>query len=416
MKYFIPKISEKIVKKKDSPKIKIILVKTFSLLLFIFLFSLPSFSSAATIFASPAEKTVKVGDTFTLLINANSQGTSINAASLDVKYDAGLLSAQSIGHPSSIFSLWAEEPTYSNSTGVAHFSGGLSSPGWSGTNGNLIRITFKAKAVGQTKITFQGGSVLANDGIGTDVLSGTIGATINITAAGNVTPAPTPTPTIPSTINQPLVAGKDKKPTLGSVSTPTSTPNPAPVESNRPESLLIPVLENIPDQLIEGDKLSFVGQGISNGQIQVYIQKGKENVEVTQVDTKEDGKFSIDYKTPVLSGYYRVWAKNISADGVLSASSDLSYVEVVSKKGFNVFGLEISYILTIILLSIFSVILLALLIITRRKWTQVRENGSEKTRPEPRLISKEIQVENAEQVAEEVKKVRKYKKRVDVSK
>ncbi len=328
----------------------------------IIVLSFPFYVDSATLSTSPQDKSVKVGETFTITVNANSQGSSINAAALDIKYDTSILSVQSIGHPGSIFTIWSEEPTYSNINGTIHFSGGLSSPGWNGASGNIIRITFKAKSVGQTKLTLQGGSVLANDGIGTDVLSGVSGSNINIVES-NLAQTPAPQVSKAKTTNTTNTTDIVAKATENTVATPSTS---------------IPVLENLPDQLTEGDTLSFNGTGDSNGQIQVYIQKGKKNIEITQLNTGVDGKFNIVYGTPVLSGYYKIWAKNLSVDGVLSASSDVSYVEVTGKNTLNIFGVDFSYNSLLIAILIVSILLLGLFITFLVLYLKLKKNKKTK--------------------------------------
>ena len=319
---------------------KIIKVNFLFILLFVSII-FPSFVNAATLFVDPQSKEVKNGETFYVLISSDSQGAPINAASVDVKFDNNLLSVQSLGYSNSIFSIWAEEPTYSNINGSIHFSGGLSSPGWIGSNGPILRITFKAKAIGQTDISLSNGSVLANDGLGTNVLNGLKNSSIKI-------------------IEAPIVIEKEKKAVeTKTVSTSTATST---IEKES-DLFIIPVITNLPDQLTEGSKLTFNGRGISDGQILVYVQKGKNNPEIAQVNTKADGNFNIVYKNPVSSGYYKIWARNILADQKISTSSEVSYVEVINKSSFNFNGFEITYKSLIMLLSILLIIVLILLII-----------------------------------------------------
>jgi hypothetical protein len=331
--------------------------KSFLMCLLSVFFIFPVFVNGATLFTEPVVKNVNVGDTFSISVNANSQGSPINASSLDIKYDTNFLSVLSVGKTGSIFTLWAEEPSYSNIKGVVHFGGGLSSPGWNGGSGNIIRITFKAKSSGQTSLTLQNGSVLANDGIGTEVLSGVKGTVITIAKA----PASSP-------------ASIEKLPTTVTGSTTGSTTAEVPVD----QSFFIPAIENLPDFLHEGETLLFNGVGISSGQIQVYVQKGKGATEVIQIDTKEDGKFNVIYKNPVTSGYYKIWARNVSADGVLSPASDISYVEVINKNTINVFAKNIKYTTLIMVLLLTSILFFILSIIYWILYIRLKNKAFEK--------------------------------------
>jgi hypothetical protein len=80
----------------------------------------------------------------------------------------------------SIFSLWVEEPSYSNITGIITFNGGIPTPGFTGSNGTAISIVVKAKEVGQANFIFSDSAVRANDGLGTDVLNSKNGKTLSI--------------------------------------------------------------------------------------------------------------------------------------------------------------------------------------------------------------------------------------------
>lgn len=326
MKYFLKKIIE---------------IKSISTI-FLFLFlTLPTVAHGATLFTTPSNVDVKVGDTFTISVNTNSQNAYINAATLDIKYDTSLLSVQGVGRSNSIFTLWTEEPAVSNSTGIVHFSGGLSSPGYNGSSGNIIKITFIAKATGEAKITLLNGSELANDGVGTNVLTSAQGTTVKIGQATQVTPKPKPA----------------EKPKL------EEDPEKPEEAKDTEEVFQIPVITDIPKVLFENDTLTFGGKGLPYGEIQVYIQKGNGPVEISQITTKEGGSFSINYRDPVTSGFYKVWAKSLSSDGFLGTSSQEYYVEVINKSSITLFDYEITYKnLSISLAGALSLVLLLLII------------------------------------------------------
>lgn len=151
----------------------------------LFLFSTAS-ALAATLSVSPGTGVYSTGSTFTVRVNVNSSGASINAAEGTLKFNPAELSVVSVSRSSSIFNLWVAEPAFSNSAGTVSFSGG-SPAGYTGSNGNIMTVTFRAKGSGASKVTFSNGSVLANDGSGTNVLTSMNGGTFTINAA-----APTP--------------------------------------------------------------------------------------------------------------------------------------------------------------------------------------------------------------------------------
>ncbi len=162
-----------------------------------FLFFSCSSASAATLSISSNSASVASGSTIRFSILINSGGVAINNASASISFPTDKLEVVSISK-GSVFSLWAEEPTTSKSAGVITFNGGVPTPGYSGSGGTVISINARAKAVGQASLSFSSASILANDGLGTNVLSGTTGRTITITEkppAVEETPAPTPEPT-----------------------------------------------------------------------------------------------------------------------------------------------------------------------------------------------------------------------------
>ncbi len=173
----------------------ILLLSSIGLMIFVALH--PTRVSAASLFFSPSAKSTTVGSTVTLNLKVNSSGQAINAAEGTVVFSTNRLQLTSISKANSIFSFWAVQPNGSNSTGRVTFSGGLASPGYNGSSGTTIAITFRATAAGQGDISISGAKVLANDGQGTDVLTSVGTASITISAASVSTPPPA-TPTSPA--------------------------------------------------------------------------------------------------------------------------------------------------------------------------------------------------------------------------
>jgi hypothetical protein len=129
-----------------------------------------AFAEAATLSLSPATGVYQSGSTFTARVVLNSAGESINAAEGTLKFNPQELSVVSVNRSGSIFNLWVAEPSFSNSAGTISFSGGLPS-GYTGSAGSVMNITFRVNGSGSSKVTFTQGSILANDGRGSNVLS-----------------------------------------------------------------------------------------------------------------------------------------------------------------------------------------------------------------------------------------------------
>ncbi len=147
-----------------------------------------SFAKAATMSVSPSTGVYQSGATFTVKVVVNSQGKPINAAEGTLTFNPSELSVVSAGRTGSIFNLWVGEPSFSNSAGTVSFSGGLPS-GYTGSSGNIMTVTFRAKGSGAAKVNISNGSVLANDGQGTNVLTSMNGGTYTMQAA-TASPAP----------------------------------------------------------------------------------------------------------------------------------------------------------------------------------------------------------------------------------
>ncbi len=162
----------------------------FVLLSFAFLVYILSAQSAhaATLKLSPETGVYTVGNTFTVRVVVNTQNKTINAADGQLTFNPRELSVVSATRASSIFSLWTEEPSFSNSAGTVSFGGG-SPAGYSGAAGSVISVTFKALAAGTPKITFKSGSILAADGMGTNILT-SMGSGAYTVGAQTATPEP----------------------------------------------------------------------------------------------------------------------------------------------------------------------------------------------------------------------------------
>lgn len=160
---------------------------TLRVLLVLLLLGLAPLALAANLSLSPATGVYSTGQTFTARVVVNTSGAAINAADGTVKFNPNELSVVSVSK-GSVFNLWTAEPAFSNTAGTVTFSGGTPT-GYTGGAGTVLNITFRAKGSGPAKVNFTSGSVLAADGLGTNVLSGMSGGTYTISA---VTETPEP--------------------------------------------------------------------------------------------------------------------------------------------------------------------------------------------------------------------------------
>ena len=177
-------------------KNKILLFGVFLLGLFFF----GSEAKAATLYFSPASPTYTIGDTFQVSLFVSSADQAMNAAQATVNFPTDKLEIISVSTKNSIFSLMVENPVFSNVNGSASFSGIVLNPGYSGKSGRLVTLNFRAKKLGQASLSVSQAQVLANDGLGTNILTSRGSGTVTIiekkVAPEPPKPIPLPEPVI----------------------------------------------------------------------------------------------------------------------------------------------------------------------------------------------------------------------------
>lgn len=146
-------------------------------------FKLPGSSSsemqvAAVLRAVPSGNNFTVGDTITVALVVDTKGVSINAVGGIITYSPDSVEIVDTFKTDSIINYWVQEPTFSNASGTASFSGVVLSPGFTGSAGNIITLSFKAKRAGETNIDITDAQVLANDGLGTNILTDVVPGTL----------------------------------------------------------------------------------------------------------------------------------------------------------------------------------------------------------------------------------------------
>jgi len=130
----------------------------------------------------------------------------MNAASGVISFPSDKLEVTSLSKTGSIFSLWVQEPTFSNTAGTVNFEGIVLNPGFIGSSGKAITITFRAKAAGNAPLTFSSGAVLANDGQGTNILASLGNASFSLGIAGPAAPEAETPPAVVRTPAAPQIS------------------------------------------------------------------------------------------------------------------------------------------------------------------------------------------------------------------
>ncbi len=161
-------------------------------------------SHAANFFFAPASATKEAEQVFTVDVYLSSEDQSANAVSGVILFPKQVLQVKSLSQSGSIMSLWVQPPSFSNTEGTIQFEGISFNPGFIGRSGKLFSITFIGKADGLATVSFSSASVLANDGLGTQIISGSSAAAFRIST-------PTSDSSVPSgeTTNTPNVVSEN---------------------------------------------------------------------------------------------------------------------------------------------------------------------------------------------------------------
>ena len=129
----------------------------------------PVRANSGSLFLSPLSESFVVGDTFQVQVKVDTADIPINAARVSIYFPQDKLEVLNISKEDSIFTLWPQEPIFSNASGKISLSGGLPHPGFN-WEGNIVTINFKTRQKGIVNLSFGDSNVLADDGRGTDIL------------------------------------------------------------------------------------------------------------------------------------------------------------------------------------------------------------------------------------------------------
>lgn len=129
-------------------------------------------AEAAILYFEPEEGEYSKEDVFLVDLIIDTEGEKINAAQIEISFPEDKLEVVEISKGNSIFTLWPQDPSFSNETGKISFIGGLPL-GFEG-DGKILtiafRVIFSENEKGFAEINFSPDSqVLLNDGQGTKV-------------------------------------------------------------------------------------------------------------------------------------------------------------------------------------------------------------------------------------------------------
>jgi hypothetical protein len=279
---------------------------------------------AATLSLSPASGAFEEGTTFTVGVYVSSADQAMNAASGVLSFPADALQVISLSKSGSIANLWVQEPSYSNLDGTVTFEGVVLNPGFQGASGKMIDVRFRVRRTGSAAVSFSSGSVLANDGAGTNILSGMSGGSYILKEAAAAPVTPPPAPSAPSVPKSSSSAGA-----------PSST---APTE-------VIAVVPPPVIRLVEASPQAprgpfrIEGQADPRSVVSVYLRSNARLFTLTAV-TGQDGAWYTSYEHLLPGGVWQVTARAENASGTMSEASDPVIIKVPSWFGVAIKSVE----------------------------------------------------------------------------
>lgn len=398
---------------------KILSVNIISILIILFCLFIPNKTNAATLSLLPTSTDAFVGDTISLKVFVDTGGKYVNNAESTIQFPIDMLEVTSIKRSSSIFSLWVEEPTFSNITGKITFNGGVPSPGFNGSSGYITTISLRAKKKGTASLIFLNGAIRENDGLGTDILTEKKGSIIYISTkkeVKEVDKTEIPKPIVAESFKSSIrFIGNQGMIKLGDINTILNIDH----YSLTIDSSSSIIVED--DQLLDGEyylpilsegfhsinimsfnkngkytesKLSFMSPPVSVPSLSLerYVitkgnpaivlgktdyprikvsvvleREGKEVRRYTQ-QTRSDGSFSVTTDIIGETGLISIWAESSISDGVISQPSEKIYLRVNEIEAVRI-TLAIFYPALFIIIAI--IILLLLFMFLHLIWRKI---------------------------------------------
>ncbi len=177
------------------------------LILIALFFSWISTVSAAQLYILTEKTEFQAGDVFTASVYVDTSGVAINSIEGSVDFSPAVLAVESVSIGGSVFSVWVEQPSFSNTSGKIFFNGGVPNPGYIGSRGLVARVTFRAKQSGAAQI-IPTATIYANDGLGTAIAPTVVNTSVSVTPESvstqeQSTPVPVPKTT---TVSAPVVS------------------------------------------------------------------------------------------------------------------------------------------------------------------------------------------------------------------
>lgn len=186
-------------------------------LVFLFVFSFSNRVQAASFYLSPSSGNFKVGENFSVSLYVSPEGKNMNGAAAQINFPKDKLSVVSVSSASSIINFWADAPSFNNNSGTVNLSGVVLNPGYSGRSGKIVTVVFRAKVISKVNLSISSAQILANDGLGTNIFSGSSGANFSLIEKKEEVIV---VPIIPSNTASKPAASVEREPELPIILTP----------------------------------------------------------------------------------------------------------------------------------------------------------------------------------------------------
>lgn len=148
----------------------------------------PSYARAATLSIATSRTTYAIGDSVVARVYVGSSGEATNAVEGTIVLPS-VIEFSSVTTDGSVLSFWVQKPSYAGASRSIYFSGVAMNPGFTGDRGLILTIYGRAQSAGSDAFSISNGSVLANDGQGTQILTSVANAQVAVKAQEVIPPS-----------------------------------------------------------------------------------------------------------------------------------------------------------------------------------------------------------------------------------
>jgi len=264
-------------------------------------------SPDTSLFFAVADKTFNKGDEVNIDIKVRTPDQIINAISGSFKIPAEKFKLESIETDGSIIDFWVHEPKILDDS--VSFGGVAIKKPYQGAGGLIFSIRGIAITAGVVSFNFDSGTILANDGLGTNLLNSLQSLSLFIKDLSPVA-------------NNPIIPATPAAP---QIIPPNNVLNIIPVRA-----IIPPVITSIPPSINQSQSFSLAGKGMPNALTKIQFQDisepsfGKnilrslirDRVQLSDVEVKNDNNGVFSYVSPknLVAGIYNVVPSYINLD------------------------------------------------------------------------------------------------------